>query len=88
MENEKSNDLRIVPVFYANTTSVEVSLYDFKFLFGIKSNTANSEFNPNDINSTIIMSPQHAKALVNVLNENVKKYEETFGHINELVIKR
>ncbi|WDU82250.1 DUF3467 domain-containing protein [Caloramator sp. Dgby_cultured_2] len=27
------------------------------------------------------MSPQHAKALAKLLNENIKKYEENFGEI-------
>ncbi len=34
--------------------------------------------------SRIILSPQHAKALLNTLNVNVKKYEQTFGDIKEV----
>ncbi|MEA3500315.1 MAG: DUF3467 domain-containing protein [Candidatus Marinimicrobia bacterium] len=34
--------------------------------------------------SRIILSPQHAKALLNTLNVNVKKYEQTFGEIKEV----
>ncbi len=35
--------------------------------------------------SRIILSPQHAKALLNTLNLNVKKYEQTFGEIKAVV---
>jgi len=31
--------------------------------------------------SRIIMAPQHAKSLLNALQENIKKYEEQFGEI-------
>ena len=34
--------------------------------------------------SRIILTPQHAKALLNALNVNVKKYEQTFGDIKEI----
>ena len=34
--------------------------------------------------SRIILTPQHAKALLNTLNANVKKYEQTFGDIKEI----
>jgi len=29
----------------------------------------------------IIMTPQHAKSLLNALNDNIKKFEEQFGEI-------
>ena len=31
--------------------------------------------------SRIILAPQHAKSLLNALQENIKKYEEQFGEI-------
>ena len=31
--------------------------------------------------SRIIMAPQHAKSLLNALQDNIKKYEEQFGEI-------
>ncbi len=33
------------------------------------------------INARIIMTPQHAKMLLNALNENVEKFENQFGEI-------
>jgi len=35
------------------------------------------------VKSRIIMTPQHAKRLLNALNENIKKYESQFGAIDE-----
>jgi len=34
------------------------------------------------IHNRIIMSPGHAKQFANMLNENIKKYEEMFGAVN------
>ena len=34
--------------------------------------------------SRIILSPQHAKALLSTLNVNIKKYEQMFGEIKEI----
>lgn len=33
------------------------------------------------VHARIIMTPQHAKSLVRALNENVQRYESTFGEI-------
>ncbi len=35
-----------------------------------------------DINNRIIMTPEHAKRLLNALMDNVTKYESQFGLIN------
>ncbi|HOK14860.1 MAG TPA: DUF3467 domain-containing protein [Candidatus Kapabacteria bacterium] len=32
--------------------------------------------------SRIIMTPQHAKLLLRALNDNIRRYEATFGEIN------
>ena len=33
------------------------------------------------VHARIVMTPQHAKSLVRALEENVEKYEKTFGEI-------
>lgn len=33
------------------------------------------------VNARILMTPQHAKSLAATLNENIRKYENTFGPI-------
>src|ERR1700688_1334956 len=65
---------------YANSVQVRVSLWDFFLLFGtINQNTADSVSIHNF--QGIFLSPQQAKALANVLNQNVSQYEATFGEI-------
>ncbi len=34
--------------------------------------------------SRIIMTPQHAKSFLKAMQENIKKYEEQFGEINDV----
>ena len=35
------------------------------------------------VRSRIILSPQHMKRLVNALQENIQRYEEAYGSIDE-----
>ncbi|MEM7105559.1 MAG: DUF3467 domain-containing protein [Bacteroidota bacterium] len=35
------------------------------------------------VKSRVILTPQHAKSLLKVLNENIKRYEGTYGPIKE-----
>ncbi|MDX1942650.1 MAG: DUF3467 domain-containing protein [Saprospiraceae bacterium] len=35
------------------------------------------------VKARIILTPQHAKRLLNALNDNIKKYESQFGLIDE-----
>jgi uncharacterized protein (DUF1778 family) len=35
------------------------------------------------VKSRIILTPEHAKRLMNALEDNVKKYEQQFGRIDE-----
>lgn len=65
---------------YANSVQVRVSLWDFFLLFGtINQNTPDSVTIHNF--QGLFLSPQQAKALANVLNQNVSQYESTFGEI-------
>ena len=65
---------------YANSVQVRVSLWDFFLLFGtINQNTPDSVTIHNF--QGLFLSPQQAKALANVLNQNVSQYEATFGEI-------
>ena len=40
------------------------------------------------VNSRIILTPQHAKRLYNILGENVKKYESKSGEIKGGDVKK
>jgi flagellar protein FlaG len=65
---------------YANSVQVRVSLWDFFLLFGtINQNSPDSVTIHNF--QGLFLSPQQAKALANVLNQNVSQYEATFGEI-------
>lgn len=35
------------------------------------------------VKSRVVITPEHAKRLLNALNENIHKYEETFGPIKK-----
>lgn len=65
---------------YANSVQVRVSLWDFFLLFGtVNQSTAEAVTIQNF--QGIYLSPQQAKALANVLNQNISQYEGTFGEI-------
>ena len=65
---------------YANSVQVRVSLWDFFLMFGtINQSAPDSVFIQNF--QGVFMSPQQAKALANVLQQNVTQYEATFGEI-------
>lgn len=65
---------------YANSVQVRVSLWDFFLSFGtIHQSTPESVTITNF--QGIFLSPQQAKALANVLNQNITQYEAAFGEI-------
>jgi Protein of unknown function (DUF3467) len=63
---------------YANSVQVRVSVWDFHLTFG----TARQD-NPDAVEVSnfqgIYLSPQQAKAMWNVLGQNLAQYERTFG---------
>jgi flagellar protein FlaG len=65
---------------YANSVQLRVNLWDFFLMFG----TVQQE-SPDSVAITnfqgIYLSPQQAKALLNVLQQNITQYEATFGEI-------
>ena len=65
---------------YANSVQVRVSLWDFFLLFGTINQAAPDAVSISNFQG-IFLSPQQAKALTNVLNQNVQQYESAFGEI-------
>ncbi len=63
---------------YANSVQVRASVWDFMLVFG-----AARQDQPNEVTlrnfQGIYLSPQQAKALMNVLGHNLAQYEQTFG---------
>jgi len=65
---------------YANSVQIRVNLWDFFLLFGVVNQTAPDQVAIQNFQG-IYVSPQQAKALLNVLQQNVSQYENTFGEI-------
>jgi flagellar protein FlaG len=65
---------------YANSVQVRMSLWDFFLVFGTINQTSPDSVTIQNFQG-IFLSPQQAKALANVLNQNVSQYEATFGEI-------
>lgn len=65
---------------YANSVQVRVSLWDFFLMFGTISQNTTEAVNIENFQG-VYLSPQQAKALLNVLQQNVSQYEAAFGEI-------
>lgn len=66
---------------YANSVQIRVNLWDFFLLFGLVNQTGPE--NVSIVNfQGVYLSPQQAKALLNVLQQNVNQYEAAFGQIH------
>ncbi len=68
--------------FYANSARVETTLWDMKIFFGEVVLGGSKPFIEEF--ASIAMSPQHAKALISILIQNVNEYESLFGPIPSL----
>ena len=65
---------------YANSVQIRVSVWDFLLSFGTMSQTNPALVEISNFQG-VYLSPQQAKALCNVLGQNVAQYENTFGEI-------
>ena len=65
---------------YANSVQVRMSVWDFFLVFGTMSQENPDELTVRNFQG-IYLSPQQAKALWNVLGNNLAQYEQTFGSI-------
>ena len=65
---------------YANSVQIRVTLWDFLLMFGRVNQTAADALAIHNFEG-IYISPQQAKALLNVLQQNVTQYESAFGVI-------
>jgi hypothetical protein len=66
---------------YANSVQVRVSVWDFLLVFGLASSDSPEQVNIRN-HQGIFLSPQQAKALWNVLGQNLAQYEQAFGVLN------
>ena len=76
--------LRKMPEYregYANSVQVQKSVWDFRLTFGTAYQEKAEEVNI-DAFQTVYLSPQQAKALCGLLEQNLLQYEHTFGPIS------
>lgn len=65
---------------YANSVQVRVSAWDFQLVFGLASSESPDQVTIRN-HQAIYLSPQQAKALMSILQQNISGYESTFGEI-------
>ena len=65
---------------YANSVQVRVNVWDFFLVFGTLQQQSETQVEVNNFQG-IYLSPQQAKALSAILQQNVAGYESTFGEI-------
>lgn len=65
---------------YANSVQIRPSLWDFLLLFGRVNPTTPDTLQIHNFQA-IYLSPQQAKALLNLMQQNISQYEATFGEI-------
>ena len=65
---------------YANSVQIRINLWDFFLVFGIVNQTSPDHVSIENFQGVYI-SPQQAKALLGLLQQNVSGYESAFGEI-------
>lgn len=85
MANPTQPNIRLVnsPEYregYANSVQIRASVWDFLLIFGRLQPQTTAEVEVQNFQG-IYLSPQQAKALVTILEQNIVQYEKTFGEI-------
>jgi hypothetical protein len=65
---------------YANSVQVRVSVWDFFLVFGTLQQQSEAQVEVRNFQG-IYLSPQQAKALLAILQQDVANYENAFGEI-------
>ena len=65
---------------YANSVHVRVNVWDFFLVFGTLQQQDESKVEVSNFQG-VYLSPQQAKALYTILQQNLANYETTFGEI-------
>ena len=65
---------------YSNSVQVRVNVWDFFLVFGTLHQAAENEVEVHNFQG-VYLSPQQAKALHAILEQNGTNYEKTFGEI-------
>ena len=65
---------------YSNSVQIRVNVWDFFLVFGTMQQTTESQVELHNFQG-VYLSPQQAKALMALLQQNVANYEAAFGEI-------
>ena len=65
---------------YANSVQVRMSVWDFQLTFGTMQQDSPDLVKLSNFQG-VYLSPQQAKALWNILGQNLAQYEQTFGSL-------
>lgn len=65
---------------YANSVQIRANLWDFFLMFGQINQSSPDNVQIRNFQG-VYVSPQQAKALLNILQQNVSQYESAFGEI-------
>src|SRR5512133_731425 len=65
---------------YANSVQIRVNVWDFFLVFGTLQQQSETQVEVHNFQG-VYLSPQQAKALLAVLQQNVSNYENAFGEI-------
>jgi hypothetical protein len=65
---------------YANSVQIRVNLWDFYLMFGTIDQTVPEHVEIRNFQG-VYLSPQQAKALLGLMQQNVGQYEAAFGEI-------
>ncbi len=65
---------------YANSVQVRVSVWDFFLVFGTMQQQSETQVEVRNFQG-VYLSPQQAKALLAILQQDVHNYENAFGEI-------
>ena len=86
MQEKKSNEINIelpeeiAEGVYSNLAIITHSHSEFVLDFvRIMPNVAQAK-----VKSRVILTPQHAKSLMMALRDNIKRYEDSFGNIQDI----
>jgi hypothetical protein len=85
MTNPTQPEIRLVntPEYrenYANSVQIRVNVWDFFLVFGTLQQQTEAHVEVRNFQG-VYLSPQQAKALMTVLQQNVTGYENAFGEI-------
>lgn len=65
---------------YANSVQIRVNVWDFFLVFGTLQPQSETQVEVRNFQG-VYLSPQQAKALLRILEQNVVQYEQAFGEI-------